>query len=72
MEVQEALSDQKADCYIHPDTTGIALVSFKKGSGEHGLEAGEAAARKAIPEIKKKLAALGVSPSTLSSTGEPQ
>ncbi|MCA9802474.1 MAG: patatin-like phospholipase family protein [Cyanobacteria bacterium HKST-UBA02] len=71
----DELSDQKADCYIHPDTTGIALVSFKKGSGEHGLEAGEAAARKAIPEIKKKLAALGVSleqPGTLSSTGEPQ
>ena len=56
----DELSDEKADFYIHPDTTGINLVSFKKSDGAHGIKAGEVAARKAIPEIKKKLEALGI------------
>lgn len=51
---------KKADLYIHPDTSGINLVSFNKGDGKRGIEAGEVAARAAMPEIKRKLAALGV------------
>ncbi len=51
---------KKADVSIHPDTTGIALVSFKKGDGQRGIDAGIAAARAAMPEIKRKLASLGV------------
>lgn len=56
----DCLSDEKADVQIHPDTTGINLVSFKKGDGEAGINAGIKAARAAMPELKKKLAALGV------------
>lgn len=50
----------KADVYIHPDTTGIHLVSFNKKDGQAGMEAGIAAARAAMPELKKKLASLGL------------
>ena len=53
-------SCQKADILIHPDTTGIGLVSFKKADGQRGIDAGVAAARAALPEIKRKLAAIGV------------
>lgn len=53
-------SSQSADVCIHPDTTGISLVSFKKGSGQAGIDAGVAAARAAMPEIKRKLSSLGI------------
>lgn len=53
-------SGKKADIYIHPDTTGINLVSFKKSDGQAGIDAGMKAARAAIPEIKRRLSALGV------------
>ena len=56
----DAPSGKNADVYIHPDTTGINLVSFKKSDGQLGIDAGVAAARAAIPEIKRKLAALGI------------
>lgn len=55
---------KNSDVYIHPDTTGINLVSFKKGDGSKGIDAGRAAAHAAMPEIKRKLAALGVSMTT--------
>ncbi len=51
---------EKADILIHPDTTGINLVSFKKSDGKRGIDAGIAAARAAIPEIKRKLASFGI------------
>ncbi|MDZ4837678.1 MAG: patatin-like phospholipase family protein [Candidatus Melainabacteria bacterium] len=51
---------QTADIFIHPDTTGINLVSFKKRDGQRGIDAGVAAARAAMPEIRRKLAAIGV------------
>ena len=57
----DAPSAKQADVYIHPDTTGINLVSFNKADGQKGIDAGIAAARAAMPEIKRKLAALGVS-----------
>jgi len=64
LRIQLATSDlpnrKNADIFINPDTTGINLVSFKKGDGKRGIEAGIAAAREAMPEIKRKLAALGV------------
>jgi NTE family protein len=56
----DSANDDRADMYIHPDTTGINLVSFKKGDGKAGIDAGIAAARAAMPELKKKLAALGI------------
>ena len=49
-----------ADIIIHPDTDGISLVSRKKSDGIKGIKAGEEAARAALPEIKRKLASLGV------------
>ena len=51
---------KNADIFINPDTTGINLVSFKKGDGKRGIDAGITAARAAMPEIKRKLAELGV------------
>jgi NTE family protein len=49
-----------ADIVIHPDTDGISLVSRKKSDGVRGIKAGEDAARAAMPEIKRKLASLGI------------
>ncbi len=51
---------KNADIFLNPDTTGINLVSFKKGDGRRGIEAGIEAAREAMPEIKRKLAEIGV------------
>lgn len=51
---------KKADMFINPDTTGINLVSFKNGDGKRGIEAGIAAAREALPEMKRKLAEVGI------------
>jgi len=56
----DAPSAKMADAYIHPDTTGINLVSFHKSDAQAGIEAGINAGRAAIPEIKHKLAAIGV------------
>ncbi len=53
-------NSKTADVYIHPDTTGISLVSFKKSDGQTGIEAGIAAARAAMPELKKKLSTMGI------------
>lgn len=53
---------RNSDIFINPDTTGIGLVSFKKGDGKRGIDAGIAAAREAMPEIKRKLAAIGITP----------
>lgn len=49
-----------ANITIHPDTSGISLISRKKSDGCRGIEAGEQAARAIMPEIRAKLAALGV------------
>lgn len=51
---------KNADIFLNPDTTGINLVSFKKGDGQRGIAAGIEAARAAMPEIKRKLAEIGV------------
>jgi NTE family protein len=51
---------EKADVTIHPDTTGIGLISRKRSDGQKGIDAGVKAARDAMPELKRKLAALGV------------
>jgi NTE family protein len=62
--IQLAHSDQPlcqgADVVIHPNTDGISLISRKARDGRLGYESGVEAARKAMPEIKRKLAALGV------------
>ena len=49
-----------ADVVIHPNLDGIDLISRKKKDGRRGVEAGVTAAREALPEIKRKLAALGM------------
>ena len=53
-------SGKSADFYIHPNTTDISLVSFKKKDGKRGIEAGIKSAREAMPELKRKLAELGL------------
>jgi NTE family protein len=48
-----------ADFTIHPCTNGIALISRKKEDAVRGIEAGEQAAREALPELKRKLVEIG-------------
>jgi len=45
---------------IHPDTTEIGLVSRKKNDEQRGNDAGIEAAREPMPEIKRKVSALGL------------
>jgi NTE family protein len=51
---------KEADVVIHPNTNGITLISRKARDGRRGYQAGIEAAREAMPELKRKLAALGV------------
>lgn len=60
LNAQDNMYNKNADVVIHPDTDGISLISRKKQDGARGLQAGEKAAREALPEIKRKLSALGV------------
>jgi len=49
-----------ADFVIHPDTDGISLISRNKKDGHRGIQSGIDAARAAMPELKRKLAAIGI------------
>jgi len=49
-----------ADFVIHPNTTGISLISRNKKDGRRGVRSGITAARLAMPELKRKLAAIGI------------
>ncbi len=49
-----------ADVTIHPDTSRISLISRSKKDARRGVKAGEDAAQKLLPEIKRKLETLGV------------
>jgi len=53
-------NSQLADFVIHPNTDGIFLLSRKKKDGRVGIDAGIKAAREAMPDLKKKLAAAGI------------
>jgi NTE family protein len=44
-----------ADFVIHPDTNGVTLISTKKKDSERAFEAGQIAAREALPQIKAML-----------------
>lgn len=48
-----------ANLCIQPDVTGISLLSRKGSEGERALAAGEAAAMKAMPELKTRLILAG-------------
>jgi len=48
----------RADVVIHPHTDGIDILSTSTRDADRAIDAGEEAARVALPEIKKKLAAL--------------
>jgi NTE family protein len=47
----------RADIVIHPQTDGIDILSTSPKDADKAIDAGEDAARAAIPEIKAKLAA---------------
>lgn len=51
---------QMADIEIHPDVTGISLISTKKKDAKRGVQAGIDAATAALPKIKKLLADAGI------------
>jgi NTE family protein len=46
----------RADIHIHPDVTGISLLTKKVSDALKARAAGEEAAKAAMPEIKRKLA----------------
>ena len=52
----------KADIVIHPNVDGISLISRSRHDGVKGVEAGEKAAKEALPELKLKLSAIGFLP----------
>ncbi len=49
-----------ADVAIHPDTSGISLISRSKKDARRGVIAGEKAAKDALPSIRKTLSAYGI------------
>jgi NTE family protein len=49
-----------ADVHIHPDTTGISLISTSKKDARRAVKSGEEAAIAALPSLKKKLAEIGI------------
>jgi len=51
----------QADVTIHPNTDGVTLISRKESDGVAGIESGAKAARAAMPEIRRKLLAAGIS-----------
>jgi NTE family protein len=46
---------QQADLVIHPEVTGVALLSTKRKDALRAIKAGEDAAKEKIPEIRKCL-----------------
>lgn len=65
----------KADFVIHPNTDGISLISRKDTDDRRGVQSGIAAARLAMPELRRKLAALGITctaPAAVSATVSPE
>lgn len=57
---EDIAAQKDADFVIHPVMNGIRLVSRSKRDAEIGIEAGEKAAREALPELKRRLSELGV------------
>ncbi len=53
-------SVDQATVTIHPNTTGISLISRSKKDGTRGIEEGEKAAEEALPMVKKALAECGL------------
>ncbi len=51
-----------ADITIHPETTGVSLISKRKSDAQRALAAGEAAATAALPALLAKLKAIGIVP----------
>ena len=49
-----------ADVIVHPDVDGIKLISTHSEDAKKALQAGEDAARQALPDIKEKLAKAGI------------
>lgn len=50
----------KACVIVHPDVTGVGLLSTRKKDAVRAIEAGEIAARQALPQIKKCLSDLDI------------
>jgi NTE family protein len=56
----DEMQQQEADVTIHPDVTGISLLSSKAADGDAALKAGDVAIEQMMPEIKRKLKAAGL------------
>ncbi len=51
----DSYQHEKADFVIHPDVSGIQLLDGKSKDALRAIKAGEDAARKLLPELKKKI-----------------
>jgi NTE family protein len=58
-------ANETADITIHPNTDGISLISRNSKDGNRGVASGIEAARQAMPELKRKLALLGITPTKM-------
>lgn len=47
--------EELADVVIHPDTSGVTLITTSKSEARKAIEAGRKAAEAAVPEIRAKL-----------------
>lgn len=56
----DRVQEELADVVIHPDTSGISLVSRNRKEAKRAVLAGEKAAEEALPAIKKLLDAYGI------------
>ena len=58
--IADARHCQTADIVIHPNVNGIGITSTKKKDAVRAIEAGENAAKEALPAIREKLKLFGV------------
>jgi hypothetical protein len=56
----DEMQQQEANVTIHPDVTGISLLSSKAADGNAALKAGDVAVEQMMPEIKRKLKEAGL------------
>jgi NTE family protein len=59
---RDQAQEGSADIVIHPETTGISLLSRRKRDATRALAEGQTAAEKALPEILERLNAVGIYP----------
>jgi NTE family protein len=63
--------EELADVVIHPDTSGITLITVSRREARKAIEAGRRAAEAALPLIREKLKVVSVEVQPAGSAGAP-